>query len=66
MEEMIYNGINSHKEIHSCAIFICESWNAPDFCPLYSVLFHSPCYKGHKANPDQNVLNQTEGDINST
>lgn len=57
---MIYNSINNYNKIRSCTIFICESWNAPDFCPSYSVLFNSHCYKGHKANPDQNILDQVQ------
>lgn len=55
IEGIIYNSINNHKEIRSCALFICESWNALDFYPLYSVLFNFPCPEGHKAGPDQKV-----------
>ena len=57
---IIYNSIHNHKEIRSGAIFICEAWNAPDFYPLYSVPFNSLGYKGHEADPDQNVLDQVQ------
>lgn len=60
IKEIIYNSINSHKEIRSGAIPVCEACNAPDFYPPHSILFNSLGDKRHEADPDQNVRNHVQ------